>query len=130
MVISVQPEHDGLRLDRVLAGEIAGYSRSQIQRLIEDGCVSLPRVRTVKANTPVRDGDEITVMLPAPVVAAPAAEAIPLDILFQDADVIVVNKPAGMVVHPGAGHENGTLVNALLHHVTDLSGIGGELRPG
>jgi 23S rRNA pseudouridine1911/1915/1917 synthase len=130
MTITVQPEHDGLRIDRVLASEIAGYSRSQIQRLIEDGCVTLSRVKTVKANTPVREGDEIAVALPAPVPAGPAAEEIPLDVLFEDADVIVINKPSGMVVHPAAGHEGGTLVNALLHRVTDLSGIGGELRPG
>ena len=130
MNITVQPEHDGLRLDRVLASEIAGHSRSQIQRLIEDGQVTLPRVKVVKANTPVREGDVITITLPEPVAPEPVAEDIPLAILFQDADIIVVNKPAGMVVHPGAGHEGGTLVNALLHHVTDLSGIGGELRPG
>jgi 23S rRNA pseudouridine1911/1915/1917 synthase len=130
MLITVQPEHDGLRLDRVLASEVAGHSRSQIQRLIEEGCVTLPRVKLVKANTMVREGDVITIDLPAPVAAEPEAEAIPLDILFQDADLIVVNKPAGMVVHPGAGNESGTLVNALLHHVTDLSGVGGELRPG
>jgi 23S rRNA pseudouridine1911/1915/1917 synthase len=129
-LITVQPEHEGLRLDRVLASEIAGHSRSQIQRLIEEGHVSLARVKVVKANTAVRDGDVITVSLPEPVAAEPSAEDIPLDILFQDADLIVVNKPAGMVVHPGAGNESGTLVNALLHHVTDLSGIGGELRPG
>jgi 23S rRNA pseudouridine1911/1915/1917 synthase len=130
VVITAQPEHDGLRLDRVLASEIQGQSRSQIQRLIEEGHVALPRVKTVKANTPVRQGDQITVTLPEPAAATPEAEDIPLDILFQDSDVIVVNKPAGMVVHPGAGNETGTLVNALLHHVTDLSGIGGELRPG
>ena len=114
----------------MLASEISGHSRSQIQRLIEEGHVSVPRVKVVKANTAVRDGDVITVSLPEPVAAEPSAEDIPLDILFQDADLIVVNKPAGMVVHPGAGNESGTLVNALLHHVTDLSGIGGELRPG
>jgi 23S rRNA pseudouridine1911/1915/1917 synthase len=130
VVITAQPEHDGLRLDRVLASEIAGQSRSQIQRLIEEGHVALTRVRVVKANTAVRDGDVITVTLPDPVAATPAAEEIPLDVLFEDPDVIVINKPAGMVVHPGAGHGGGTLVNALLHHVTDLSGIGGELRPG
>ena len=130
MTITVQPEHDGLRLDRVLASEIAGCSRSQIQRLIEDGHVALPRVKTIKANTLVKEGDAITVTLPEPVAATPVAEDIPIDVLFQDADLIVINKPAGMVVHPGAGHENGTLVNALLHHITDLSGIGGELRPG
>jgi len=130
MVITAQPEHDGLRLDRVLASEIAGHSRSEIQRLIEQGHVTMPRVKAVKANTAVREGDDITVTLPEPVAAAPAAEQIPLDVLFQDPDIIVINKPAGMVIHPGAGHEGGTLVNALLHHVTDLSGIGGELRPG
>jgi 23S rRNA pseudouridine1911/1915/1917 synthase len=130
VIITAQPEHDGLRLDRVLASEIAGISRSQIQRLIEDGYVSLPRVKTAKANTILREGDVVTVTLPAPVAAEPTPEDIPLDVLFQDADVVVLNKPAGMVVHPGAGNEQGTLVNALLHHITDLSGIGGELRPG
>jgi 23S rRNA pseudouridine1911/1915/1917 synthase len=130
LAITVEPELDGLRLDRVLASQIDGCSRAQIQRLIEDGHVALPRVKTIKPNTPVRTGDVITVALPEPVAATPAAEAIPLDVLYQDSDVIVIDKPAGMVVHPGAGHESGTLVNALLHHVTDLSGIGGELRPG
>ena len=130
MVITIQPEHDGLRLDRVLASEIAGHSRSQIQRLIDEGHVSLARVKTVKPNTAVRDGDVISVNLPEPVAATPAAEEIPLEVLFEDRDLIVINKPAGMVVHPGAGHGGGTLVNALLHHVTDLSGIGGQLRPG
>jgi len=130
MLITVLPEHEGLRLDRVLASEIAGYSRSHIQRLIEEGQVHVPRVKVVKANTTVRDGDIISITLPEPVAATPVAEAIPLEIIYQDPDVIVLNKPAGMVVHPGAGHDHGTLVNALLHHVTDLSGIGGELRPG
>lgn len=128
--VVVEAEQAGLRLDRVLASEVAGYSRSQIQRLIEDGQVALPRVKSPKANTYVREGDVIAVELPAPTAAIPAPEALPLDVLYQDPDVIVVNKPAGMVVHPGAGHESGTLVNALVHHVSDLSGIGGELRPG
>jgi 23S rRNA pseudouridine1911/1915/1917 synthase len=87
-------------------------------------------VKTVKANTAVREGDVIAVNLPEPVAASPEPEDLPLDVLFQDPDIIVVNKPAGMVVHPGAGNDAGTLVNALLHHVKDLSGIGGELRPG
>jgi 23S rRNA pseudouridine1911/1915/1917 synthase len=128
--VIVEAEQDGLRLDRLLASEMAGYSRSQVQRLIEDGQVSLPRVKTAKANTAVHEGDVITVSLPAPSEPTPVAEALPLDVLYQDADLIVVNKPAGMVVHPAAGHDRGTLVNALLHHVTDLSGIGGERRPG
>ena len=128
--IRVDAEHEGLRLDRVLASEVAGYSRSQIQRLIGDGHVSLPRVKMAKANTAVRSGDVISIELPEPVAAAPTAEDLPLEIVYQDSDVIVINKPAGMVVHPGAGHEGGTLVNALLYHVDDLSGIGGERRPG
>ena len=69
-------------------------------------------------------------MLPAPAPATAVAEDLPLTILYEDADVVVIDKPAGMVVHPGAGHSRGTLVNALLHHVDDLSGVGGELRPG
>jgi 23S rRNA pseudouridine1911/1915/1917 synthase len=128
--VRVDAEHEGLRLDRVLAAEVAGYSRSQIQRLIEDGHVTLPRVKSAKANTAVRNGDIISIELPEPVAAAPAAEDLPLEIVYQDSDLIVINKPAGMVVHPGAGHEGGTLVNALLHHIEDLSGIGGERRPG
>ena len=126
----VDADQDGLRLDRFLAGEVAGHSRSQIQRLIDEGHVTLPRVRVIKANTQIREGDVIGITLPEPVAASPVGEDIPLEVLFQDADIIVINKPAGLVVHPGAGNERGTLVNALLHHVTDLSGVGGELRPG
>jgi len=86
--------------------------------------------RPAKANLRVKAGSVITVALPEPIEAAPVPEDLPLPIVYQDADVIVVDKPAGMVVHPAAGHESGTLVNALLHHVDDLSGIGGEKRPG
>src|SRR5262249_15313544 len=78
----------------------------------------------------MKAGQAVTVELPEPVDSVVAPEALPLPILYQDADLIVVDKPAGMVVHPAAGHESGTLVNALLHHVDDLSGIGGEKRPG
>lgn len=126
----VAPEQEGLRVDKFLADEIGGHSRSQIQRLIEDGHVTLPRVKTVKSNTTVRDGDIVRVDVPETVETEVTAEALPLEILYQDSDVAVINKPAGMVVHPAAGHESGTLVNALLHHLTDLSGIGGERRPG
>jgi 23S rRNA pseudouridine1911/1915/1917 synthase len=128
--LTVDAEMEGQRLDRVLASQIPGYSRSQVQRLIDDGHVALARVAAVKANTTVREGDVISVALPDLAAAAPEAEALPLAIIYQDADLIVVNKPAGMVVHPAAGHASGTLVNALLHHVHDLSGIGGERRPG
>lgn len=86
--------------------------------------------RAAKANLRLKSGATIDLDIPEPVDAVPQPEAIDLPIVYQDADVIVVNKPAGMVVHPAAGHDSGTLVNALLHHVDDLSGIGGEKRPG
>jgi 23S rRNA pseudouridine1911/1915/1917 synthase len=134
---TVSAEFDGQRLDRVLVALIGDYSRAQIQRLITDRHVALerdgpkgPRSHEVKANLVVREGDRVMVELPDAMPSALAREALPLDIVYQDADVAVLNKPAGMVVHPGAGHASGTVVNALLHHLEDLSGIGGELRPG
>jgi 23S rRNA pseudouridine1911/1915/1917 synthase len=132
----VPSEFDGQRLDRFLVSVVEGRSRSQVQQLIEEGCVVLRRAgpagaaASVKANLPVRTGDHVTVDLPAVRPTGVTPEQLPLDILYQDADVAVIDKPAGMVVHPGAGHESGTLVNALLHHMRDLSGVGGELRPG
>jgi len=127
--LTVPEDSDGVRLDRFLASVLADHSRSQIQRLIKDGHI-LVAGRAAKSNQPVKGGQAISVDVPEPVDAAPAAEALPLPVLYQDADLIVVDKPAGMVVHPAAGHDSGTLVNALLHHVDDLSGIGGEKRPG
>ena len=120
----------GERLDRYLTGEIPEYSRSQIQRLIENGQVTHSRHKTVKANSDIREGDVIHVDLPEAQPSQAQPEDLPLEILFNDPDVVVINKPAGMVVHPAAGNPTGTLVNALLHHVKDLSGIGGEVRPG
>ncbi|MCC7124635.1 MAG: RluA family pseudouridine synthase [Acidobacteria bacterium] len=130
LTLVVPADAEGERLDRYLAGEIPNYSRSQVQRLIDDGHVTVPRVKTTKANVQLRSGDAIEVSLPDVEPAALEAQNIPLEILFDDPDVVVVNKPAGMVVHPAAGNPDGTLVNALLHHVKDLSGIGGEARPG
>jgi len=123
-------DDEGNRLDRFLAGRIPERSRSQIQKLIEAGHVTHSRLKTTKANSEIREGDVITVELPGVETVAAQAEDIPLEILFNDRDIVVVNKPAGMVVHPAAGNHTGTLVNALLHHVKDLSGIGGEIRPG
>jgi 23S rRNA pseudouridine1911/1915/1917 synthase len=128
--LTAQPDDAGSRLDVFLAGEIAEQSRSQIQKLIEAGHVTHSRVRSPKSNTEVRDGDLVSVALPDVTAAAAQPEDLPLEILFDDRDLVVVNKPAGMVVHPAAGNQTGTLVNALLHHVKDLSGIGGESRPG
>ena len=127
--ITVPEDTDGTRLDRFLVSVLAEYSRSQIQRLIKDGHVQVAG-RPAKVNQPVKTGQQVAVELPDLVETTVSAEALPLPIVYQDRDIVVVDKPAGMVVHPAAGHASGTLVNALLHHMTDLSGIGGEKRPG
>jgi 23S rRNA pseudouridine1911/1915/1917 synthase len=128
-MLLVSPEEAGVRIDRYLTSVLAGQSRSQIQRLINEGRVTVDG-NPVRPNRAVRAGETVLIEIPAPVSPTPEPEAVALDIVYQDGDIVVVNKPAGMVVHPAAGHAQGTLVNALLHHVTDLSGIGGELRPG
>jgi 23S rRNA pseudouridine1911/1915/1917 synthase len=126
---TVTAESAGQRLDRYLVTVLADYSRSQIQKLISDRRVSVGG-RDARANLTVRTGDRIVVDLPPAAPTTIEPEPTPLELLYQDMDIVVVNKPPGMVVHPGAGHVSGTLVNALLHHISDLSGIGGELRPG
>ena len=129
MTITVPDDSHGVRLDRFLTSVLPDQSRSHIQRLIKDGSVQVAGAGA-RPNQPVKTGQIVTVDIPEPIDPTPLAEALPLPILYQDHDVIVVDKPAGMVVHPAAGHASGTLVNALLHHVDDLSGIGGEKRPG
>lgn len=127
--VEVAPEHAGTRLDAYLAAVLPDRSRSQIQRLIKDGHVSSSGVE-LRRSTPVKAGQRYRIELPEPVAASAVAEDLPLTILYEDSDIVVIDKPAGMVVHPAAGHTSGTVVNALLHHVEDLSGVGGELRPG
>jgi len=129
LTVSVPEDVEDVRLDRFLVGVLPNRSRSQIQRLISDGLVTITG-RVAKSNQPVRPGQVVTIELRGPSDSTVAAEALPVTILYQDRDIAVVDKPAGMVVHPAAGHESGTLVNALLHHLDDLSGIGGEKRPG
>jgi 23S rRNA pseudouridine1911/1915/1917 synthase len=121
----------------MLVSVLGDYSRSQIQRLISDRHVDIQRegprggrAHETRANLVVRQGDRVSIALPEASPSTVSSEALPLDILYQDSDLAVVNKPAGMVVHPSAGHASGTVVNALLHHLHDLSGVGGELRPG
>ena len=125
------PEAGGGRLDRVLATQVPALSRSRLKALILAGQVTV-EARTVRdPAAAVNSGDIITVTLPEPEPAKPAAEAIPLDIVYEDDALIVLDKPAGLVVHPAAGHASGTLVNALIAHCGDsLSGIGGVKRPG
>ncbi|MEP7078063.1 MAG: RluA family pseudouridine synthase [Chthoniobacterales bacterium] len=127
--VRVTPAQKGLRLDRFLALALPDFSRSRLQALIAGGCVQLngkaPRKREI-----VRANDLVTLEAPLIQKIDALAEEIPLDVIFEDADLVVLNKPAGLVVHPGAGHQSHTLVNALLHHCTSLSGIGGKERPG
>ncbi len=118
-----------MRLDRFLDDSLPELTRSRIKRLIDEGAVTLDGARS-KAGIKLRGGEKICVVLPEPVASSAQAEAIPLEVLYEDSALIVINKPAHLVVHPAPGHQSGTLVNALLHHCKDLSGVGGELRPG
>ncbi len=129
--VTVPAATAGGRLDRVLAAQLADLSRSRLKALILAGQVSVEG-RTVRdPAAQVNSGDRIAVALPPPQPAKPAAEAIPLNIVYEDDALIVIDKPAGLVVHPAAGHASGTLVNALIAHCGDsLSGIGGVKRPG
>jgi 23S rRNA pseudouridine1911/1915/1917 synthase len=126
---TVDPESAGLRLDVYLAGLLPQHSRSQLQRVVKGGGATLGG-RPTKPNAVLKPGDLVEVELPDPAPATPLPQDLDLPVLYQDADVIVVNKPAGMVVHPAAGHDQDTLVNALLFHADNLSGVGGEQRPG
>ncbi|MCP8616583.1 RluA family pseudouridine synthase [Salirhabdus salicampi] len=118
-----------MRIDKVLTELNPDYSRSQVQLWIKDGSVKV-NDQQVKSNYKCQQGDQVTWSIPEPEELNVAAENIPIDIVYEDEDVVVVNKPRGMVVHPSAGHTSGTLVNALLYHCNDLSGINGVIRPG
>src|SRR5437588_9155873 len=118
-----------LRLDQFLARELTQFSRSRLQQLIREKFVTV-NGSPARPRDLVRAGDHVVVNEPPPEKIETRAEAIPLDVLYEDEDLIVINKPAGMVVHPGAGQRERTLVNALLHHCPKLSGIGGKERPG
>jgi 23S rRNA pseudouridine1911/1915/1917 synthase len=120
---------EGTRLDLFLAATCSDLSRSRIQKLIAEDAVRLDG-RPAKRSQLVRAGDEVEVEVPEPRASAIEAEEIPLSILYEDEQILAIDKPPGLVVHPSPGHDSGTLVNALLHHVRDLAGIGGELRPG
>lgn len=125
----VTEEDEGKRLDAWLSGVCEGLSRGRIQELIQQGMIQV-NAKQVKASYKVKQGDQVLIQEPEPKELELTPQAIPLEILYQDADVVVVNKPKGMVVHPAHGNWDETLVNALLYHVKDLSGINGDLRPG
>jgi 23S rRNA pseudouridine1911/1915/1917 synthase len=135
ILISAAPEDAGRRLDQLLAARLESVSRARVQEMIAEGKV-LVNDAPAKASLKLRGGEHISVLGEAQRAPLKAiAEEIPLDIVYEDEDLAVINKPAGMMVHAGAGatddaRNRGTLVNALLHHVNNLSGVGGELRPG
>lgn len=122
-------EDNGKRIDKYLSSLLDGKSRSYIQRVIDDGKVNV-NGKIVKSNYKLKIKDIINLEIPEPTELEVIPENIPLDILYEDKDVIVVNKSQGMVVHPAPGSYNGTMVNALLYHCKDLSGINGVIRPG
>jgi 23S rRNA pseudouridine1911/1915/1917 synthase len=130
VTLTVPADGDGQRLDRWLASQLPDRSRTEIQRWIAEGRVQFEGA-AAKASLRLMPGMAVAVDIPEVAPAAgPAAEPIPLTILYEDADLLVVDKPAGMVVHPAPGHSGGTLVNAVLHHCPDIAGVGGERRPG
>ena len=125
----VTPEDAGERLDRWLAGTLPDRSRSEVQRWIKDGAVTVDG-QTAKAKVRLESGQRVQVTLPTIAESSAVPQAIALSILYEDEDMLVVDKPAGMVVHPAPGHADGTLVNAVLHHCPEMEGVGGERRPG
>lgn len=134
MRVRVEPGDEGERLDRFLSERLE-LSRTRIQKLLEDGCIQVhgdgaPGADRLRKSEPVVAGWEVEVEVPPAAPVGMEAQDIPLEIVFEDQWLAVVNKPAGMVVHPAPGHRDGTMVNALLHHLDGLSGVGGRLRPG
>ena len=125
----VPPEARGERLDQYLSALLEGVSRSRLQALIAEGQV-LVNGQSAKAALKLRGGETLDVTIPPPTEMSLEPEALPLDIVYEDSDLLVVNKPQGMATHPAPGSLSGTLVNALLAHCSDLSGIGGVSRPG
>ena len=127
--VTVAAEQKNERIDKFVAGIKNEWSRTQVQQWIKDDVVTV-NGKAVKGNYKVKEEDEITVTIPEPEELDIQPEDLNLEIYYEDADVLVVNKPRGMVVHPAPGHTSGTLVNGLMHHCTDLSGINGVMRPG
>ncbi|MCY8970328.1 RluA family pseudouridine synthase [Bacillus atrophaeus] len=127
--ITALPEQKSERIDKFLASAEKDWSRTQVQQWVKDGHIEV-NGSPVKANYKMQPGDQVKVTVPEPEALDVLAEPMDLDIYYEDQDVLVVNKPRGMVVHPAPGHVTGTLVNGLMAHCKDLSGINGVMRPG
>ena len=130
IIYNVNEETAGLRLDKFLAEESEDLSRSYIQKIIDEGGVAVNDKTALKPGLRLKEEDRVIIDVPESIIPEILPEDIPLDIVYEDKDLIIINKPKGMVVHPAPGHYSGTLVNALMYHCTDLSGINGVLRPG
>ncbi|HUR81180.1 MAG TPA: RluA family pseudouridine synthase [Thermoanaerobaculia bacterium] len=126
----VTESENGLRLDRALGDLFPSYSRNFLANLVTAGRVCIDGTPAKKVSQRVETGQRVVIEVPPAAPAGIASQDLPLAVIYEDADVVVVDKPAGLVVHPAAGHADSTLVNALLFHVKDLSGVGGEIRPG
>lgn len=127
--LCVEDEYDNCRLDKFLTDKFSDMSRSYIQKQIKDGFINVNN-KKVKSSFKLQHNDNVHVEICKPKEIEIVPENIPLDIIYEDSDVILINKPKQMVVHPAPGHYSGTIVNALMYHCKDLSGINGELRPG
>ena len=125
----VDKQDDGSRVDAYLR-EHTTFSRSRVSALIQEGALVINGAAENKPSRKLSEGDRIVLNIPEVRAVEIVPQNIPLDIIYQDEDIVIVNKPCGMVVHPAAGNEDRTLVNALMYHIRDLSGIGGEMRPG
>jgi len=122
-------EKSGIRLDKYLSQELEELSRTRVQKLIEQGLVTVNK-SPARASLKLNAGDRVTVTIPAPAPSGLTPRPMPLSITYEDSDILVVDKPAGLLVHPSPGHADDTLVNAVLARCPDLPGIGGSLRPG
>src|SRR2546430_934058 len=130
LIRTFEDQDDGARLDRALARLFPEYSRTFLAKLIDDGRVRVDDIPATKSSTRIATGQRDAINVPPAAPSEIVSQDLPLTILFEDDDLVVIDKPPGLVVHPAAGHADRTLVNALLFHVKNLSGVGGELRPG
>ena len=126
---NVSLEQSGIRLDKFLSNVLTDYSRTHIEKIIDEGLVNVNN-KVAKSSLKVKENDVVTLTLPETKELEINKEDIPLDIVYEDKDILIINKPQGMVVHPSNGHYEHTLVNAILYHCHDLSGINGVYRPG
>ncbi|MGL5353868.1 MAG: RluA family pseudouridine synthase, partial [Clostridium sp.] len=129
LIYIVKVENKGERIDKYISNAIEGKSRTFLKGLIDDGSITV-NGKVLKSNYKVETGDEIVVAMPEPMMLNVEPENINLDIVYEDEDIVVINKPKGMIVHPAPGVYSGTLVNGLLYHCKNLSGINGVIRPG